>query len=218
MSYRLYLNHVGTLLTGTVIAQAINFASYPVLTRTYTSDAFGHFALFMSVASIIGPLACGRFDIVVQSAPFSQRFAAHRLSVTLAAIVALVSVLGYGGIISLGLMKGNWLIAALLGIAIFFTGYCFSASAFIIKHEKYRASSMAMVGRTAMTTASQVGLYWLLPGDNGLIVGFCLGLAIHAWILRATINRLPRRRASRRQIGAVLRVHVIPCSTCRRPS
>jgi O-antigen/teichoic acid export membrane protein len=207
MSYKLYLSHVGTLLTGTVIAQSINFASYPVLTRTYTSEAFGHFALFMSVASIIGPLACGRFDIVVQSAPFAQRFAAHRLAVTLAAIVSVVSAITYAVIVSLGLMKGDLLSAALLGVAIFFTGYCFSASAFIIKHEQYRASSMAMVARTAMTALPQIGLFWLLPGEMGLTVGFCIGLGVHAWMLAATISRLPTRRTSRGHVGAVMRIH-----------
>ena len=74
MNHRLYLRQVGVLFSATAVAQLINFVSYPLLSRTYDSIAFGYFAIFVSAASIIGPLACGRFDIVVQAAPHAQRY------------------------------------------------------------------------------------------------------------------------------------------------
>ena len=77
MNRGLYLRQVGVLFSATAIAQFINFLSYPMLSRTYDSVAFGYFSVFLSAASIVGALACGRFDVVFQAAPQAQRIAAR---------------------------------------------------------------------------------------------------------------------------------------------
>jgi len=41
-------------MTGTTIAQAIPIAISPILTRLYTPEDFGVFALFIAITSIFG--------------------------------------------------------------------------------------------------------------------------------------------------------------------
>ena len=48
-----FFRNVVTLMTGTTIAQAIPIAISPILTRIYTPEDFGLYALFIALASII---------------------------------------------------------------------------------------------------------------------------------------------------------------------
>lgn len=47
-----FTRNVLTLMTGTTIAQAIPVAISPILTRIYTPQDFGIFALFVSIGDI----------------------------------------------------------------------------------------------------------------------------------------------------------------------
>ena len=60
-----FSRNVLTLMTGTSIAQAIPIAISPILTRIYTPDDFGIFALYMSIASIIAVIATGRYELAM---------------------------------------------------------------------------------------------------------------------------------------------------------
>ncbi len=47
-----FTRNVLTLMTGTTIAQAIPIAISPILTRIYTPQDFGVYALFVSIGDI----------------------------------------------------------------------------------------------------------------------------------------------------------------------
>ena len=52
-------------MSGTVIAQVIGLLITPILTRLYAADAFGEMALFMSISSIIGVVACLKYELAI---------------------------------------------------------------------------------------------------------------------------------------------------------
>lgn len=60
-----FSRNVLTLMTGTTIAQAIPIATSPILTRIYTPEDFGVFALYMAIASIISVIATGRYEMAI---------------------------------------------------------------------------------------------------------------------------------------------------------
>lgn len=204
MNYRLYLSQVGVLFSATAIAQLINFASYPFLSRTYDSADFGFFSIFMSAVLVIGPLAAGRFDIVVQAAPFAQRHAAIALATWISIPVSIASAIGYG-LLGPDIGLGRWLAGSLFGGAVFLTALIFSTTAFLIKHEAYRLNGLAIIGRAALTALPQVALFWLLPDARGLTIGFCIGVAAQALVLLAGLRRLGHRRSRGRRLPALAR-------------
>ncbi|MCK5335612.1 MAG: translocase, partial [Gammaproteobacteria bacterium] len=57
--------NVLTLMTGTSIAQAIPIAISPLLTRIYTPNDFGVYALFISIATIFGSIANARYEMAI---------------------------------------------------------------------------------------------------------------------------------------------------------
>lgn len=60
-----FLGNVLTLLTGTIVAQAIPMAVSPILTRIYSPDDFGIFALYTSIISVIAVLANARYELAI---------------------------------------------------------------------------------------------------------------------------------------------------------
>ena len=60
-----FTKNVLTLMTGTSIAQAIPIAITPILTRIYSPNEFGLFALYMSIVSVVVIMATGRYELAI---------------------------------------------------------------------------------------------------------------------------------------------------------
>src|SRR4051812_4289972 len=60
-----FVGHVFMLITGNGIAQVINAAGALAVARFFAPDAFGVFALFVAIVSLIGVLGGGRYELAV---------------------------------------------------------------------------------------------------------------------------------------------------------
>jgi len=60
-----FSRNVLTLMTGTTIAQAIPIAISPILTRIYSPEDFGVFALYMSIVGTFAAMATLRYDTAI---------------------------------------------------------------------------------------------------------------------------------------------------------
>lgn len=175
MDKRIYLKHSFILFSGTLIAQTVNFVSYPVLARLYTPEDFGLLAIFMTTVILLGAISCGRFDAVIQVAKFYERFAVYRLSLIINIFVSLtiLVVLSIYWLVTDGYLE--YMIVILLCLAVFMTGYCNATSLFLLKHEEYKVNSSSYVIRGFLTAIPQIILFYKLPTVVGLIVGYCFG-------------------------------------------
>ncbi|WP_187385846.1 lipopolysaccharide biosynthesis protein [Aliarcobacter cryaerophilus] len=54
-----------TLMTGTTIAQAIPIAISPIITRIYTPEDFGVFAIYISIISILASAITGKYELAI---------------------------------------------------------------------------------------------------------------------------------------------------------
>lgn len=60
-----FSRNVLTLVTGATIAQAIPLSIMPILTRLYTPEDFGLWALFIAMVAIIGSVSGGRYELAI---------------------------------------------------------------------------------------------------------------------------------------------------------
>lgn len=60
-----FIKNVFTLLSGATVAQIIALISIPILTRIYTPEDFGFFAIYLSIANIMSTLATGRYELAI---------------------------------------------------------------------------------------------------------------------------------------------------------
>lgn len=70
------------LVSGTTIAQVIGILVTPLLTRLYVPEAFGVLALFTSITSILGVIACMRYELAIML-PENDEEAANLLGISL---------------------------------------------------------------------------------------------------------------------------------------
>lgn len=60
-----FIRNVVTLMTGTTFAQALLILIAPILTRLYSPEDFGVFALYTSVLGILAVIACFRYELAI---------------------------------------------------------------------------------------------------------------------------------------------------------
>jgi len=60
-----FLKNILTLMSGTVVAQIINLAAIPILSRLFTPNDFGVFAVYFALSSILASISCGRYELAI---------------------------------------------------------------------------------------------------------------------------------------------------------
>lgn len=204
MDRREYLRHFTILLSGTLAAQVLNLASYPLLARIYSPENFGIFATFVSAAAIPGALACARFERAVPTAPRWGRSAILWLCVAISALMGLISVVGAAAYWLLNDHRLTLGLPLLFGMSVGLTGFCAAGTLYLMRNNLYRMSSASIVVRTGSAVAIQLllGITWSSPA--ALVVGFTGGLVAQALVLAWSIWTHARLGPPRRAQMAVL--------------
>ncbi|WDE99154.1 oligosaccharide flippase family protein [Lentisphaera profundi] len=181
-----------TLITGTSIAQAIPIAISPILTRIYTPEQFGLFALYISLISIISIIATGRYELAIMI-PRKDIDAANitilSISITAYSSLALmISVFFLNGTISR--LLGNpeiktWLY--LIPFSVLITGIYQSLYYWCNRKRDYKSIARNRIYQTGTTSSTQ-----LLCGVSGLsaiglIGGSLIGQLISLISLTTTV-------------------------------
>jgi O-antigen/teichoic acid export membrane protein len=169
---------IGTLLTGSVVAQLIGLATMPVISRVFTPEAFGVLALFLSVSSLVGLIVALRYEFAIVL-PEDDVDAVHLkrastwIAIALSALTFLVTV-----IVAVVLLQSGdtpwWIL--LLGGSVFLAGESAILYFWFTRTRRYRVQSVSRVVQAAVTAGAQIALgLTVLPGAEGLIVGFLCG-------------------------------------------
>jgi len=91
-----FFRSIATLMSGTLIAQAISVIISPLMTRLYTEEQIGEYTLILTAVSMFGSVICGRYDMsIVGEKDDKDVYAIVKLSLIITiALSAIVSV-GY---------------------------------------------------------------------------------------------------------------------------
>jgi O-antigen/teichoic acid export membrane protein len=171
LNRRQYLRHFLIVLSGNGAAQAINLLGYPILAHVYAPHEFGAFGLFVAASAVPGALASARLEYALPTAPLSGASGVMWLAVISSGIMGLLS------FCVAAIVWGAGIEAALLGLCVLLTGLCASYSAFLLRHERYRAVSASVVLRTVAAMLAQVGLALVVAANAiNLIGGYAFGL------------------------------------------
>ena len=60
-----FSQNVLTLMTGSILSQAIPIAITPILTRIYTPEDFGLYAVYIAIITILGTMVSGRYELAI---------------------------------------------------------------------------------------------------------------------------------------------------------
>lgn len=175
-----FTRNVLTLMTGTTIAQAIPIAISPILTRLYTPEDFGIFALYISVALLFATMATGRYELAIML-PKKEGDAVHILFLSLL-ITVFITLLTLCIVFffnqQLTDILGNQEISLWLyfiPFTVFFMGLYQSLNYWSNRNKGYKELAISRVVQSSATGISNLGMGGLNFGASGLIVGNIIG-------------------------------------------
>ncbi|MEA3352465.1 MAG: oligosaccharide flippase family protein [Campylobacterota bacterium] len=171
-----FSRNVLTLMTGTTIAQAIPIAISPILTRIYTPEDFGVFALFVAIAAVFSTVVCGRYENAIMLPDNDEDainiFALGFLIVCSISIFLLFIILCFDSLILSVLNNsqiGIWLY--FIPLVVFFIGIFNLLSFFNNRRKNYKDISNATIIKSIVTAIVQLSIGFLKQGATGLITG-----------------------------------------------
>ncbi|MDA3835797.1 MAG: oligosaccharide flippase family protein [Spirochaetales bacterium] len=183
-----FIRNVLTLMTGTTIAQAIPIAISPILTRIYTPEDFGIFALYMSIASLVAVLATGRYELAIML-PKKNEDAVNiiALSVIITFLVSIISLLiVFVFNTQITALLGNTEVSAWLyfiPITVFTTGIYQSFNYWSNRKKQYKRLAVSRVIKSGSTAGTNLGMGFGGFGSSGLILGSIFGQGMATLIL-----------------------------------
>ena len=188
-----FAKNVLTLMTGTAIAQAIPIAVSPVLTRLYTPEDFGVFAVFMAVISIVSVIACGRYELAIML-PREDEDAVNVAAVAFTFSVVICSlfllfVCFFGDLISRTLNVGAFVIS-IMPLSVFLSGIYSILGYMNNRLGLYKDISEAKVYRSLVGGLVQITGGVLKIGAAGLIGGLIISQVVSNVKLFNNVNHL----------------------------
>ncbi len=171
-----FSRNVLTLMTGTTIAQAIPIAISPILTRIYTPEDFGVFALFVSIVGIMAVVSTGKYEMSL-ILPKKDTFAYQLL--ILSGIMVLVSSIIY--LFSVVIADTFYSIDAiyyLLPLTVLFIGLNNTFDKYNNRIKNYKLMSYPRLIKTTIESIVSIAFMVLLHLKTGLIWGFVLGFFV----------------------------------------
>lgn len=189
-----FARNVITLMTGTSIAQAIPIAISPILTRLYSPEEFGVFALYMAVVSIVSVIVTGRYELaILLPRKDSDAINIVALSVGLSCIISgvlLLLVILFNSQITLLLGApevSNWLY--FLPATTLLTGIYQSLNYWSNRKSQYRRMAISRTLQSGGASAAQLGGGYTALGATGLIGGQLAGQVLSTAVLGRMIYR-----------------------------
>ena len=189
-----FSRNVLTLMTGTTIAQAIPIAISPILTRIYTPEDFGVFALYMSVASLLSVMATGRYELAIML-PKKDEDAVNivALSIIIAFFVSFISFLiVFIFNAQITNLLGNPEISSWLyfiPVTVLLTGIYQSLNYWSNRKKEYKRLATSRVVQSGTTATSNLALGFTEFTSSGLIFSSILGQGIATGILSLLIYK-----------------------------
>lgn len=181
------------LASGTLVAQAIPIAISPLLTRLFSPEQLGGFALFMAIVTVLGGIAAARYEMAIML-PESQRDA-EMLAWLSGAVASLFSLLLFilcllWGAEIANLLRAPTLVGVLpwlpLAVWLLTLGAIFSALASRSRH--FSSVARANVLKSVGVSGTQVGAGFANLGVTGLIAGNLLGAVVFIGGLCRSVN------------------------------
>lgn len=169
-----------TLLSGTMLAQALPVAISPILSRLFTPEDFGVLALYVAITGIFGAIANGRYELAIM---LPKEDSEARVIVALGVLIAVgVSIL----LLIAVLLTGDW-VASSLGqegsiwwllftpLSVLLIGLFNMLNYYNNRLKSYKKIAISHISKAGTTAASQLTGGGMQVGAPGLVFGRIVG-------------------------------------------
>ncbi len=183
------VREMGTLLSGNVLAQIISLLAYFALTRIFSQDDYGLFAIFYSYIEVLIIMSTCKYELAVVKADSGEE-AADVASLTLR-LNAMVSFLLLTVVLVLwqtDLLPGNlgqlgWMVM-LIPPMVYFSGTSRIYRAIYNRLHRYRTMALSETVNAGAAAVGKIGLGLMGMLQSGLPIGTVAGRAVGNLVYR----------------------------------
>ncbi len=176
------------MATGTAVAQALPVLASPVLTRLYSPEAFGLFAVFIAIVSSVAPAILGTYELAV-ILPKKKKVAVELAGIAFwvgvfLTILSLLFILFFGENLStiLGATElRRWLLV--VPFVIFSIGLFNLGNALANRNKNYSLMSQTKMWQAVVMVAVNLALGFSGVGFSGLLLGSIAGYFLASFYL-----------------------------------
>lgn len=196
-------------MMGTIIAQLINFASSPILTRLYSPEAFGLFSLYSGFLTTLGIIMAWRYDTAINLAKGS-RSAQYvlRMSVILifVSLIILFPVLLVSKPFISELLNDRRIedIIVLIAAGIFIYALNRTYNFWLTRQRNFKLIAFTRITYATVTVISSLVFALLIEIENGLIVGALVGVSTSVILILIFDNTRKKINFSKRRLETAL--------------
>jgi teichuronic acid exporter len=182
--------NIVTVASGSIVSQLIMLIFTPLLTRIYTPEAFGLYAVFFSALTIVAIFGSGRFEhAIVLPETREEAFVivdiilalSFFVGLLLSCLIAFVYLLGIQGFINdfVQLDSNIFYFPILIVVSALNSGLTY----LLLRDKQYLQSSIVVIVQAVVTVAVSVLAGYLQLRTNGLILGLIIGSSCSSGVL-----------------------------------
>jgi O-antigen/teichoic acid export membrane protein len=170
-----FLRNVALVASGSIGAQAIIMAIYPILTRLYGPFAIGLVGVFIALLEILSPVASLTYPIaIVLPEDDNEAKNIAKLSVYTAFLVSTL-------VTSIILIVGDYLLEIigvrdfsifmlLIPLAMFFAALAQILQQWLVRKKQFNITAKAEVAQALIINSAKAGMGWIYPMASALII------------------------------------------------
>lgn len=171
-----FIKNTLILVTGTILAQAIPLIIMPVLTRIYTPEDFGQYALFLSVVGILSVIATARYEVAIML-PRVIKDSLSLLYLSIGIAVLFTTILYITIFIAVGWLQRflDFKLLMLVPVIVFLTALLQSLKMWLNRNKKYKRMAVNNIEQSLYTGIGQLVISSIKNLGSGLIYGQAIG-------------------------------------------
>lgn len=182
-----FAKNVLTLMSGTVIGQAIPFLATFILARIFTPDEFGVFAVYFSLVNIIGTISTGRYEMaILLPKSTTNAFDLVKLSLLSSLIISLILYLVinlfYDYLVEFSTSEELMKYIYLLPISVFGFGAYKTLGVWFTRKKQYKKISLSIIVKSIVGVIFNIGIGYYY-GIIGLFLGNVFGALVAVLVL-----------------------------------
>jgi teichuronic acid exporter len=168
-----FVRSVMVLMTGTVVAQAIAYLIYPILTQLYDAEDMADQTLYMRIVAFISVMATARYELTL---PIAKRdvhaFHLYQLSFRIALVVIATATVAFGVYLLFRPVRQNDLLFLSLTILSAYLAASINlGTSWAVRTKQFRRISQQRVTNSLAGGAFKLLFGWFSWGGMGLVFG-----------------------------------------------
>ena len=200
-----FIKNISIVTGGTAIAQAITILISPIITRLYSPGKFGELGIFLSVVTILKPIAhlCYGYALVLPKRDEDSvrlLYTSVLSGAIISIIVFIIMVFFQQAITQIIDLNDDSHFLFFIPLVLFFAVISFLFDHWLIRKKYYKSGSIISITQSLISSGSMVGFGYLSQGSASLIGVNIFTQGFHALAtflaskksIASVVNKIPR--------------------------